>query len=137
VSTQAGVAAGVARPKLDQAAAPWRRVSLYTVGAVALLLLALPWVLLRLDIGTYLITLLILFFVQAVVAQSWNLIMGYGGIYSFAQVALFAVGGWTSGVLVHSLGWNPFIAILFSPIVAVIPCGSRARRGPCRCRSHQ
>jgi branched-chain amino acid transport system permease protein len=57
---------------------------------------------------------------QAVVAQAWNLIMGYGGIYSFAQVALFAVGGWTSGVLVHSLGWNPFFAILFSPIVAVL-----------------
>src|SRR5204862_7996339 len=62
----------------------------------------------------------ILFFVQAVVAQSWNLIMGYGGIYSFAQVALFAVGGWTSGVLVHSLGWNPFLAILVSPLVAVV-----------------
>src|SRR5260370_30414693 len=61
-----------------------------------------------------------LFFVQAVVAQSWNLIMGYGGIYSFAQVALFAVGGWTSGVLVHSLGWNPFLAILVSPLVAVV-----------------
>ena len=120
MSAQAAVTAGVIRPKLDEAAAPWRRVSLYTVGAVALLLLVLPWVLLRLDIGTYLMTLLILFFVQAVVAQSWNLIMGYGGIYSFAQVALFAVGGWTSGVLVHSLGWNPFIAILFSPIVAVI-----------------
>src|SRR5689334_19316248 len=57
---------------------------------------------------------------QAVVAQSWNLIMGYGGIYSFAQVALFAVGGWTSGVLVHSLNWNPFIAILFAPLVAVV-----------------
>ena len=120
MSAQAGVAAGVARPKLDQAVAPWRRVSVYTVGVVTLVLLGLPWLLVRLDIGTYLITLLILFFVQAVVAQSWNLIMGYGGIYSFAQVALFAVGGWTSGVLVHSLGWNPFLAILFSPVVAVI-----------------
>src|SRR5256885_10451376 len=57
---------------------------------------------------------------QAMVAQSWNLIMGYGGIYSFAQVALFAVGGWTSGVLVHSLGWNPFVAVLFAPVVAAI-----------------
>ena len=120
MSAQAAVTAGPARPKLDPAAAPWRRVSPYTIGVVALVLLGLPWLLLRLDFGSYLMTLLILFFVQAVVAQSWNLIMGYGGIYSFAQVALFAVGGWTSGVLVHSLGWNPFLAILFSPIVAVI-----------------
>lgn len=116
----AATAVAVARPKLDEAAAPWKRVPLYAIGGSVALGIVLPLVLVRLDIGTYLITLLILFFIQAVVAQSWNLIMGYGGIYSFAQVALFAVGGWTSGVLVHSLGWNPFIAVLFAPIVAVI-----------------
>ncbi len=120
MSAQAAIATSAKRPRLDAVAAPWRKVSVYTVGVVLLVGIALPWVLVRLDIGTYLITLLILFFVQAVVAQSWNLIMGYGGIYSFAQVALFAVGGWTSGVLVHSLGWNPFFAILFAPLVAVV-----------------
>ena len=120
MSADAAVAATRARPRLDEAAAPWRRVSVYTVGGVVLAGLLAPLVLTRLTIGAYLLTLLILFFMQAVVAQSWNLIMGYGGIYSFAQVALFAVGGWTSGVLVHSLGWNPFLAILFSPIVAVL-----------------
>ena len=120
MSAQAVMATTVTRPQLDAGAAPWRRVPLVTVGIVLLVGIALPWVLVRLDIGTYLMTLLILFFVQAVVAQSWNLIMGYGGIYSFAQVALFAVGGWTSGVLVHSLGWNPFFAILFAPLVAVV-----------------
>src|SRR5690348_14651654 len=120
VSVQAAATAGLKRPTLDQVAAPWRRVSAWTVGGVVAAGIMLPLLLVRLDIGTYLITLLILFFVQAVVAQSWNLIMGYGGIYSFAQVALFAVGGWTSGVLVHSLGWNPFLAILVSPLVAVV-----------------
>jgi branched-chain amino acid transport system permease protein len=109
-----------ARPRLDQAAAPWRPVSVYPVGGALLAILLAPWALTRISIGDYILTLLILFFMQAVVAQSWNLIMGYGGIYSFAQVALFAVGGWTSGVLVHSLGWNPFLAILFSPLVAVL-----------------
>ena len=120
MSVEGAAAAAPARPSLDQSAAPWRRVSLYTVGGVMLAGLLAPWALTRLSIGGYLLTLLILFFMQAVVAQSWNLIMGYGGIYSFAQVALFAVGGWTSGVLVHSLGWNPFLAILFSPVVAVL-----------------
>src|ERR1700704_4662682 len=109
-----------ARPAVDQAAAPWRSVSLLAVGGTVVAGVLLPWLLARITIGDYLITLLILFFMQAVVAQSWNLIMGYGGIYSFAQVALFAVGGWTSAVLAHSLGWNPFIAILFAPIVAVL-----------------
>ncbi|HXL15954.1 MAG TPA: hypothetical protein VN961_00385, partial [Streptosporangiaceae bacterium] len=116
----ASTAAVVTRPDLDEAAAPWKRVPLYAIGGTVVVGIVLPLVLVRLDIGTYLITLLILFFIQAVVAQWWNLIMGYGGIYSFAQVALFAVGGWTSGVLVHSLGWNPFLAILVSPLVAVV-----------------
>ena len=108
------------RPKVDQGAAPWRRVPLVAVGGTVLAGILLPLVLARISIGDYLITLLILFFMQAVVAQSWNLIMGYGGIYSFAQVALFAVGGWTTAVLAHSLGWNPFIAMLFSPVVALL-----------------
>jgi branched-chain amino acid transport system permease protein len=109
-----------ARPAVDQAAAPWRSVSVLAVGGTVVAGILLPWLLARITIGDYLITLLILFFMQAVVAQSWNLIMGYGGIYSFAQIALFAVGGWTTAVLAHSLGWNPFVAILFSPVVAVL-----------------
>lgn len=112
--------AAIARPGIDQTAVPWRRVSIPAVGTIVVAGSLLPWALARLDIGDYLITLLILFFMQAVVAQSWNLTMGYGGIYSFAQVALFAVGGWTSAVLVSSLGWNPFVAILFSPVIAVL-----------------
>jgi branched-chain amino acid transport system permease protein len=120
VSLGAASPAAAARPALDQAAAPWRRVSLVAVVGTVLAGILLPWLLTRLTIGDYLVTLLILFFMQAVVAQSWNLIMGYGGIYSFAQVALFAVGGWTSAVLATSQGWNPFIAILFAPIVAVL-----------------
>jgi len=112
-------APAIVRPAPDEAAAPWRRIRLGRVGGVLALGLLVPILLERFGIGDYLVTLLILFFMQAVVAQSWNLIMGYGGIYSFAQVALFAVGGWTAGVLALSLGWNPFLAILFAPVMAV------------------
>lgn len=114
------VTAAPSRPKVDYAAAPWQRVPIYVIGGTVVAGILLPLVLTRISIGDYLITLLILFFMQAVVAQSWNLIMGYGGIYSFAQVALFAVGGWTTAVLAHSLGWNPFIAMLFAPVVALL-----------------
>ena len=115
---QAAASNAATRPQALRDAAPWRRVSPGAVAGVLLLGLVLPWLLVRLDIGNFLVVLLILFFMQAVVAQSWNLIMGYGGIYSFAQVALFAIGGWTTGVLAHSLGWNPFASILFAPVVA-------------------
>ena len=114
------VTAAPSRPEVDYAAAPWQRVPIYVIGGTVVAGILLPLVLTRISIGDYLITLLILFFMQAVVAQSWNLIMGYGGIYSFAQVALFAVGGWTTAVLAHSLGWNPFIAMLFAPVVALL-----------------
>lgn len=118
MSTGTAAPAAIARPTVDEAAAPWRRVSVATVGGTLLIGLLLPWLLVRLEIGDYLVTLLILFFIQAVVAQSWNLIMGYAGIYSFAQVALYAVGGWTTGVLANSLGWNPYLAIIFAPVMA-------------------
>jgi len=109
-----------ARPKADREAAPWRSAPWAAIGGTVVAGILLPQVLARISIGDYLITLMILFFMQAVVAQSWNLIMGYGGIYSFAQVALFAVGGWTTAVLASSLGWNPFVAMLFSPVVALL-----------------
>jgi len=120
VSIGGVVTAAPSRPKVDYAAAPWQRVPIYVIGGTVVAGILLPLVLTRISIGDYLITLLILFFMQAVVTQSWNLIMGYGGIYSFAQVALFAVGGWTTAVLAHSLGWNPFIAMLFAPVVALL-----------------
>jgi branched-chain amino acid transport system permease protein len=118
MSAETAAPAKLARPAADSAAAPWGRLPLLTAGGALLFGLVLPWLLVRFEIGDYLITLLILFFIQAVVAQSWNLIMGYGGIYSFAQVALFAVGGWTTGVLANSQGWSPFAAILVAPIAA-------------------
>jgi branched-chain amino acid transport system permease protein len=108
------------QPEVDHRAAPWRNLPLATIGISAFVGVVAPWLLVRFDVGSFLLTLLILFFMQAVIAQAWNLIMGYGGIYSFAQVALYAVGGWTSGVLVHSLGWNPFLAILFAPVMATL-----------------
>jgi branched-chain amino acid transport system permease protein len=120
VSADATAVTPAARPTADAAAAPWGRISLSKAGGALLLGLLLPVLLQRLEVGNFLVVLLILFFIQAVVAQAWNLVMGYGGIYSFAQVAFFAVGGWTTGVLAHSLGWNPFLSILFAPIAAML-----------------
>jgi branched-chain amino acid transport system permease protein len=107
-------------PELDLAAVPWRGTPWAGIGFGLVVGLMLPWVLARLAIGNYVIHLLILFFVWSVVAQTWNLIMGYGGIYSFAQIALLAVGGWTTAVLSTAFGWNPWLSILLAPIGAVL-----------------
>ena len=73
----------------------------------------MPWVLASFSTGRFVLHLLILFLVWGIVTQSWNLILGVGGIFSFAQVALFAIGGLASGRgLRMQLGVSPFITHL-------------------------
>src|SRR5262249_18284750 len=106
--------------ELDLASVPWRTTPWIGIGFGLVVGLMMPWVLARLEIGNYVIHMIILFFIWSVVAQCWNLIMGYGGIYSFSQIALFAVGGWTTAVLSTALGWNPWLTIALAPVGAVL-----------------
>jgi branched-chain amino acid transport system permease protein len=119
VESQPGAAVPAAR-EVELAAAPWRSTPWAAIGFALIVGLLLPWVLARLSFGNYVLHLLILFFIWSVVAQSWNLVMGYSGIYSFAQIALLAVGGWTTGVLSTALGWNPWASVLLAPIGATV-----------------
>jgi branched-chain amino acid transport system permease protein len=106
--------------RLDWAAGPWARANRVFLGVAILVMLALPWAVNQLSIGRFILHLLILFFVWSIVAESWNLIMGVGGIFSFAQIALFAIGGITTGALAKHLGWNPWISMWLAPITATI-----------------
>jgi ABC-type branched-subunit amino acid transport system permease subunit len=49
---------------------------------------------------------LILSFVFGVVASSWDLSLGYGGLFNFAHVALFTVGIYTYGLVGLTLGFR-------------------------------
>lgn len=108
------------RVTLKEEAAPWRRTKWGTVSFLVLLSLIAPWVIVQLSSGNFYLHLVITFFYYSVIAQCWNLIMGVSGIYSFAQIALFAIGGWTTGVLASNFGWNPWFSIWLAPIAAVI-----------------
>jgi len=55
-----------------------------------LFLLVCPWF-----SGPYYMHLIIVCFIWAVVASAWILIIGYAGIYSFAQLAFFTVGAYS------------------------------------------
>jgi branched-chain amino acid transport system permease protein len=105
---------------IDSAAAPWRSPKWTAVSSFGVFALILPLVLLRFGAGTFMVHLLITFFLWSVVAQSWNLVLGVSGIYSFAQIALFAVGGWFTGVLSMSYGWNPWLSLALAPIVTTV-----------------
>ena len=53
-----------------------------------------------------------------VLTSSWNLMMGYAGLFSFAHTALAAIGGYASGLLAVKLGVPPPLGILLGGLSA-------------------
>jgi len=106
--------------RLDLSAGPWATTNWIVLGIALLAMLALPWLVIQLSIGRFILHLLILFFVWSIVAQSWNLVMGVAGIFSFAQLALFGIGGATTGALALHLQWSPWVSLWLAPITATI-----------------
>lgn len=54
----------------------------------------------------YLLALGVSFGVFSVLASGLNLVYGYTGLLSFAQVAFFGIGGYTAALLVTERGWS-------------------------------
>ena len=73
-------------------------------------LLALAVLLPVVERDPYVVGVLILITIYAIVAQSWNLVMGVAGIWSFAQLAIFAVGAYTNALLLVKLHLPAIIA---------------------------
>jgi len=69
---------------------------------------------------TYIMHIFILFFIWALVASNWNLLMGYAGIFSLGNIGYFAIGGYTSGILAKNFGWSPLICILLGGIGSMV-----------------
>jgi len=66
--------------------------------------------------SSYLKHLFILFFIWAVVAINWNLLIGYTGISSLAGIGFLAIGAYTSGILSKTFEISPWITILIGGI---------------------
>jgi branched-chain amino acid transport system permease protein len=64
--------------------------------------------------GRYIVTQSTLFFIWAIVVVQWNLVLGIGGIFSLAQMALFATGAYATAML--GFYWKV-------PMLAAIPIG--------------
>ena len=97
-------ALGWAQPKLLLAAV--------TVAAAAGLPLLQP--------NEYLLHVLVIAFIYMMVNQAWNLVLGVSGIWSFAQIAIFAIGGYSSGLLALHLGLSPWITMPIGGLVAMV-----------------
>lgn len=106
--------------RLDERASLWASPRWLLILAVLPIALVLPLFLNTIDGGRFWLHLLIIFFVWGIVTQSWNLLLAVAGIYSFGQIALYAVGGWTTGYLAMHAGVSPWLSIWFAPVAAAI-----------------
>ncbi|MEO1194264.1 MAG: branched-chain amino acid ABC transporter permease [Pseudomonadota bacterium] len=61
--------------------------------------------------GRYYLGQIILVFFYAIVASQWNLVFGMAGIFSLAQMALFAFGAYTTAMLGFYLDWSVWAAM--------------------------
>jgi hypothetical protein len=83
--------------------------------ALAAVMALLPFL-----VGTrYIITQMTLFFIWAVVVTQWNLVLGVAGIFSLAQMALFAVGAYATAMLGYYFAVPMVLAMPVAALAAV------------------
>lgn len=118
-ATPAPVGPGVAveaTPVPLREALGWARPNLVLSAIAVATAAALP----LLRPNEYLLHVLTITFIYMMVNQAWNLVLGVSGIWSFAQIAIFAIGGYTSGLLALHLGLSPWIAMPIGGLVAMV-----------------
>lgn len=87
-------------------------------------------------VGTrYIITQMTLFFIWAIVVTQWNLVLGVAGIFSLAQMALFAVGAYATAMLAYYFAIPlalamPGAAIATTIVSVIIGLACLRLRGP-------
>jgi branched-chain amino acid transport system permease protein len=68
----------------------------------------------------YVVTQVTVFFIWATVVTQWNLVFGVAGIFSLAQMALFAVGAYVTAVLGFYLHWSLWLAMPAAALATVV-----------------
>lgn len=64
--------------------------------------------------------ILTMILIWSIVASCWDVIMGFAGIFSFGQVAFFAIGAYASAILSVSLNVPPVVAMLMAGIITAM-----------------
>jgi branched-chain amino acid transport system permease protein len=68
-------------------------------------------------IMSYLVSLLTLISIYTVITASMDLILGYTGMYSFAQAALFGVAAYTAALVAMTFGQGFVVSLLAATVV--------------------
>ncbi|MFP5479606.1 MAG: branched-chain amino acid ABC transporter permease [Alphaproteobacteria bacterium] len=91
-----------------------RRDILLSLGFAALLALV------PLVFGTrYIVSQITVFFIWGLVVTQWNLVLGVAGIFSLAQMALFAIGAYGTAMLAYYIGLPLLAAMPLAALVTV------------------
>ncbi|TWG95957.1 branched-chain amino acid transport system permease protein [Mesorhizobium sp. J18] len=72
---------------------------------------------------TYIRHLFIIAFIYGIVASSWDLSLGYAGIFNFGHIAFFGIGVYAAGLCAKLLGIDPWIAMLIGGMAASAAAG--------------
>lgn len=111
---------GAAPRRLVASAGPWATLNWWAILAGLGIGVVAPWLLFMLTGTNFLVNLSISFLVFAMVAECWNLVLGIAGVFSLAQLAIYAVGGYTAAMLVLYWHWNPWWTLCMAPLTAAI-----------------
>lgn len=86
----------------------WTRTPFASTAVVVALLAILPFVW-RND---YIVSLLTLIFIYSIFTQSWNITIGFCGIWNFGHLAIVALGAYASGLMIVKVGISPWLGLL-------------------------
>ena len=95
----------------------WKRFLIS--GVIVAFLVLLP---LLTQMGTHIMSLLIMLFIYVILAQSWNLMGGYAGLINLGLAAFFGCGVLTTR-LIWGAGAPLYLAMLAGGIMAVVLAG--------------
>lgn len=84
------------------------------ISSLIVLLFALP----HFGLNSFYLHLMIMIFMHAVMAQSWNVIAGFSGQISLGHGAFFGIGAYATSFLYVQYGISPWISIFLGMIVS-------------------
>jgi branched-chain amino acid transport system permease protein len=68
----------------------------------------------------YILGEIVVFMIWASIAVQWNVLMGHAGVFSLGQMLIFAVGAYTSAMLMTYLDISPWMAMPISAVAAAV-----------------
>lgn len=93
----------------------WPRPRLLPAGAALLVAIAFP----VLFSDPYWVGVATLALIWMTLNQSWNLVLGYSGVWNFGQLGIYAIGGYTAALLSLHTGLPWILGLLIGGIIAM------------------